>query len=73
MRNPKVTLETASFEVPAGLLSFDLIFSSDFTGTINGVAYSGTTDARQSFDGYGDLLGGLLVTVTTGNVRFARV
>jgi hypothetical protein len=72
-RNPKVATHSADFEVPAGFLSFDLIFSADFTGTVGGVAYSGATDAVQTFDGKGDVLGGLKVVVTTGSVRVAAL
>lgn len=73
MSHPNAKLYTASFEVPAGYTSFDLIFSSDFTGTVGGVAYAGTTDAVQSFTGNGTLLGSIRVVVTTGSVRVASV
>lgn len=73
MPHPKNSVHTADFEVPAGYLSFDLILSSDFTGTIGGVAYDGSNDAVQSYDGKGTPLGSMQVVVTTGTVRLAGV
>lgn len=73
MRNPFLKSYTADFNVPPGFTSLDLIFSSDFGGTLNGVAYSGATDTSQSFDGNGDLLGGIKVVVSAGTVRLAAV
>lgn len=52
----------------------DLILSSDFTGTIDNVAYDGSVDAVQSFDaGDGILDRPIRVVITTGSVRLARV
>lgn len=71
---PPLTLtkgtRTAGFTVAAGAVSFDLILSADFTGTIAGEAWSGANDAafrQEAPAGY--KLPAYAVVVTTGNVR----
>lgn len=60
-------------EVGKGMLSFDVIFSPDFTGNLGGVPYTGADDGSQSFDGHGAPLGGILLEVTAGSARVAGV
>ncbi len=69
MKNPNGKLHTADFTVDPGFSHVDLILSTDFTGTIQKVAFSGATDAVMSFDGAGDLLNEIKVVITTGTVR----
>lgn len=67
-----VKVYTENFNVPTGFYQYDLIFSLDFTGTLNGVAYAGATDFYQSFDGNGSPISNqLAVVVTAGSVRLA--
>lgn len=75
MARPFAQTFSADFKIGSGFSSFDLIFSSDFTGTVNGVAYDGSTDASQHFDaGNGVVFNSdAIVVVTTGSVRVAGV
>ena len=61
--------KTADFSVDPGCLKANLIFSSDFTGKVQGVDMDGATDASLEFGGHGDQLGEIKVVVTTGSVR----
>lgn len=63
-------VHSTDFTVAAGALSVDLTVSSDFTGTINGAAWSGTSDFnffKEAAAGFA--LPAFTVVVTTGTVR----
>lgn len=51
-----------------------MILSTNFTGTILGVAYSGATDAVQPFEApHGETLEAITYTVTAGSIRIVVV
>lgn len=56
--------------ITAGKRHVEFILSSDFAGNINGIAYSGTTDAVQSFDAPpGYTLAAIAYTRSAGSLR----
>lgn len=74
MKNVSLGSFTANTIVDAGSKSVAFIFSSDFTGSIGGVAFSGANDASIDFNGpHGEVLGPIDVIVTAGTVRIAKV
>lgn len=70
-----ITLATSSGTVAGNAKRVTLIFSSDFTGTVGGVAFAGATDSSVTFsaDQPGDTLAAIAYTVTAGNVRIVRI
>lgn len=69
-----ITTATTSGSVTRGARSVTFIFSSDFAGTVAGVAFAGATDS--SFTPpiqTGDTFSAIAYTVTAGNVRIAVV
>lgn len=69
MGRPNVLSYSADFEITAGFLSAVLIFSSDFIGTVKGVAFSGANDAEVSFEDGTLAQSSILVKVSAGSVR----
>lgn len=71
---PAGTTATTSGTITAGARALLFVFSSDFTGTISGVAWSGATDASYSPPVQtGDTFAAITYTVTTGSVRIIQV
>lgn len=69
-----VTSVSASGTVASGARSVQFIFSADFTGTIQGVAYSGATDAVQPFTAsFNDTLGAITYTRSAGSLRIVVI
>lgn len=72
-RTPSITLVTTSGSVAAGSRKATFIFSTDFTGTLLGVSYSGTTDAAQTLDPpTGEQSEAIAYTVITGSIRIVQ-
>ena len=66
--------KTGAYTVPAGCRGLTFIFSSDYTGTVAGKTFVGTTDASYTVPMQtGDTLAAVSVVVTTGNVRIIEV
>lgn len=64
------TLATTSGTVTKGARSVTFIFSSDYTGTVAGIAFAGTTDSSFSPPiQTGDTSSAIAYVVTTGNIR----
>jgi len=64
------TLATTSGSVRAGARGVVFIFSSDFTGTVNGIAWAGATDAFYSPPiQAGDSFEEIPYTITAGSIR----
>lgn len=60
--------------VAAGAYSITFIFSSDYTGNVDGVAYDGANDATITVTAPGsDTLDAVAYTVTTGTLRIVKV
>lgn len=73
-RTPTITTAVASGAVPAGTRKLTFIFSSDFTGTVLGAAFTGASDASVTIDApAGDTLGEVAYTVTSGSIRIVAV
>jgi hypothetical protein len=69
-----ITLATASGTVSKGMQEVTLIFSSDFEGTVQGVAFDGSTDASLTLRAQaGQTLGQVRYTITAGSIRIVRV
>ena len=67
---PSSSVVTTNGTVAAGKKHIEFILSSDFAGTINGVAYSGATDAVQSFDAPVDgTFAAMSYTISAGSAR----
>lgn len=65
---------TASGNIAAGAHSHVIVFSSDFTGTIAGLAYDGANDASITLAApFKDTLPAIAVVVTTGSLRVTSV
>ena len=73
-RTPTIALVTTSGVVPMGARKLTFIFSSNFAGTILGVAFSGATDAALTIEPpMGDLLKSVSYTITAGSMRIVEV
>lgn len=67
---PVSELDTDGGTVAAGKKHIEFIFSSDYTGDVNGIAYTGSADAVQTFDAPpGYTLAAIIWTTTAGSVR----
>lgn len=67
---PVGVTKTTSGTVAAGARGVLFVFSSDFTGTINGVAWAGSADSYyQPPIQAGDTFAAIAYTVTAGTVR----
>lgn len=63
--------KTTDFTINAGARGVLFVFSSDFSGTISGVTWSGATDAYyQPPIQPGDTFAAIAVTVAAGTVRY---
>lgn len=70
MRSVLGNTYTANFTISEGsYVSIVLIFSSDFTGTVQGVAFAGAADYSLQLGANGELLKSVNVVVTAGSVR----
>lgn len=69
-----ITLATTSGTVAARAKSVTFIFSSDFVGTVKGVAFTGAADSSITLNTPqpGDVLSSIAYTVTAGSVRIVR-
>jgi hypothetical protein len=65
---------TTSGTVAAGARDVEFIFSSSFTGTIDGVAWAGSTDSAKRFQAIGEhTYPAFTYTVTAGSVRIIEI
>lgn len=65
---------TTSGTTTKGLRGVTFIFSSDFTGSVAGMTFTGTTDSSYSPPVQsGDTLSAIAYVVTTGNIRIIPV
>lgn len=73
-RTPAVSLVTTNGTVASGKKIVDFIFSSDFTGTVLTVAFTGAADSVISFEAPpGDTLAAIAYTVTAGSIRIVTI
>ncbi len=73
-RTPEGTTVTTSGTVTQGCRKLTFIFSTNFTGTVLGVTYSGANDASISYDApTGDIIKAVPYTVTAGNIRIIDI
>jgi len=73
-RTQTITLLTTSGTIAAGARGLTLIFSTDFTGTVGGVAFNGANDSSFTFPiPSGDTIGAVSYVVTTGSIRAVKV
>jgi hypothetical protein len=73
-RTPTISSASTSGSVTAGARKITFIFSSDFTGTVLGVAFTGANDTYVNIDAPGnDTLTAVAYTVTAGSVRILKV
>jgi hypothetical protein len=71
---PTIASVTESGTIAAGAKSLTFVFSQDFTGTVLGVAFVGTTDSRISLDApAGETLTAVVYTVTAGSFRLIKI
>lgn len=69
-----ITSVSSSGQIASGFQEVTLIFSSDFEGTVQGVAFDGETDASLTLRAQsGQSLGQVRYTVTAGSIRIVRV
>lgn len=67
-------LVSASGTVKGGCRSVTFIFSSDFTGTVDGLAYTGAADASMPFPAIGEHTYGVIAyTRTAGSIRIREI
>ena len=65
---------TGTGTIAAGHRSIEIIFSADFTGTIDSVAFAGANDDFISFQAPGDdVLDAIAYVVTTGSIRVVTI
>lgn len=61
-------ITTTPNSIPAGKLGFTILFSSDFVGTVGGIAYSGATQAAYSDAAQpGNTLPSVAITCSAGS------
>lgn len=71
---PVTTTVTTGATVAAGKFSVEFVFSSDFAGTILGIAWAGTADAVKSFEAPpGRTLGAIVYTISAGSARLTTI
>ena len=71
---PTITLVAESGTIPAGAKSLTFIFSSDFAGTVLGVAFAGGADSTISLTApVGDTLTAVVYTVSAGSYRLITI
>lgn len=66
--------ETSSGIVASGMVEITFIFSTDFTGSVQGAPFNGATDSSVRFRAReGDTLSAIKYIVSTGSVRIVRL
>lgn len=61
---------SAGGTVTAGCRTVTFVFSSDFSGTVNGVTYSGATDTSRTFKDIGEhVYRAIVYTRSAGSIR----
>lgn len=71
---PASSTVTTDGSVAAGKYSVEFILSSDFAGTILGVAYAGANDAVKSFEApAGRTLAAIAYTISAGSARLTTI
>lgn len=67
---PISALVTTGGTVASGKKHIEFIFSSDFVGNVNGIAYTGVSEAAQIFNApSGSTFGAIAYTVSAGSIR----
>lgn len=65
---------TTTDRIREGARSVTFLFSSDYTGTIKGIAFAGTRDVQITLEAPdGDTLGDIAYTVTAGTLRIIQI
>lgn len=71
---PASSTVTTDGTVAAGKYFVEFILSTDFSGTLNGIAYAGANDAYKSFPSQaGRALGAISYTVSAGSARLTTI
>lgn len=71
---PTIASVSSSGSVATGARQVTLVFSSDFTGSVLGVAFSGAVDASLTLGGVPNAtLTAISYTVTTGSIRIIQL
>lgn len=73
-RTPSIAVVNASGSVAAGARKVTFIFSTDFAGTVMGVAFSGANDAALPIESDGgNTLAAIAYTITAGSARIVKI